>query len=274
MSEVIAALDNSLAAKPVLTAALALGSVLGAEVTPVHVQIDGARVAQSTAESAGLTLRSLRGPVVEQLLDRAGREAVAALVLGARNTPGDSRPLGSTAFAIATNLRKPVVVVSPDARTGTLSRVLVPIESGVSASLTPRAIVELARGTELEVVVLHVHAPESLPAFTDQPQHEQADWSREFVRRYCPWGIGGVALEVRTGSVEELVPLVADQTSADIVALGWAQELAEGRAPIVRAALTRAKLPVMLVPVGVPAAGRGSIARKEARWSSLQSLRV
>jgi hypothetical protein len=33
------------------------------------------------------------------------------------------------------------------------------------------------------------------------------------------------------------------------VALGWSQDLAEGRAPVVRAALERAKLPVLLVPV-------------------------
>jgi nucleotide-binding universal stress UspA family protein len=271
---IIAALDNSLAAKPVLTTALALGDLLGAEATPVHVALDGARVAASTAENAGLKLQVLRGPIVEQLLEQARREEVVALVLGTHGTPGDRRPLGSNAIAIATSLQKPVVVVPPDTRTtGVLQRALIPIESGLSASFTPRAIVELAQGAELEVVVLHVHEPESLPAFTDQPQHEQPAWAREFVRRYCPWGIGAVRLEVRIGSADELVPRVAEQARVDIIALGWAQELAEGRAPIVRAALARGKVPVMLVPVGVPAAEIAPIAKEES-WSSLPSSRV
>jgi nucleotide-binding universal stress UspA family protein len=274
VKNIIAALDNSLAAKPVLTTAVALAELFGAEVTPVHVTTDGARVARSISESAGLTLQTLRGPIVEQLLDQARPDEVAALVLGTHGTPGDRRPLGSTAVAIATSLQKPVVVVPPDARTsGALHRALIPIESGLSASLTPRAIVELAQGTELEVVVLHVHQPAALPAFTDQPQHEHSAWAREFVRRYCPWGIGAVRLEVRIGSPDELVPLVAEQERVDIIALGWAQELAEGRAPIVRAALARGKLPVMLVPVSVPAADVAPIAKEEL-WSSLPSSPV
>lgn len=241
---------------------------------PVHVAANGVHVAQSTAESAGLTLRTLPRPIVEQLLDQTRPEEVVALVLGARGTPSDRRPLGSTAVAIATSLRKPVVVVPPNTRTtGALRRALIPIEGGLSASLTPRAIVELAQGAELEVVVLHVHEPTSLPAFTDQPQHEHSAWAREFVRRCCPWGIGAVRLEVRIGSAEELVPLVAEQERVDIIALGWAQELAEGGAQIVRAALARGKVPVMLVPVAVPAADVAPITKEEP-WSSLPSSRV
>lgn len=276
MRKIIAALDNSLAAKPVLTTALALADLFGGEVTPVQVRLDGARVARSIADSAGLTLQTLRGPIVEQLLDQARPEEVVAFVLGTHGTLGDRRPLGNTAVAIATSLQKPVVVVPPDTRTsGGLHRALIPIESGLSASLTPRAIVELAQGTELEVVVLHVHEPSSLPAFTDQPQHEHPAWAREFVRRYCPWGIGAVRLEVRTGSADELVPLVAEQEHVDIIALGWAQELAEGRAPIVRAALARAKVPVMLVPVAVAVSAADVVATtKEESWSSLPSLPV
>jgi hypothetical protein len=69
------------------------------------------------------------------------------------------------------------------------------------------------------------------------------------LRRYCPWGIGAVQLEVRVGRSEELVPLVAAEERVDLIALGWSQELAEGRAPVVRAALARGRTPVMLVPV-------------------------
>lgn len=252
---VLAALDNSLATGPVLTAALALAEVLDTTVEPVHVATDGSRIAHGEAEAAGLPLSVLRGPVIEALLGQGERADVVALVAGAHGTPGARRPLGSTALALATTLPKPILIVPPDAApAATFRRVLVPVEGRVSGTLTPRAIVEVARGTDLEVVVLHVHDPADLPGFTDQPQHEQEAWAHEFLRRYCPWGIGDVRLEVRVGRPEDVLPLVAEQTQADLIALGWGQELAEDRAPVVRAILARGHTPVLLVPVRAPGA--------------------
>jgi nucleotide-binding universal stress UspA family protein len=259
---VLAALDNSLAAKPVLNAALALADVLDAAVEPIHVAVDGDRISRGEAEAAGLPLTVLGPPVVERLLEQGARRDVAALVAGASGTPGARKPLGSTALAVATTLQKPVVIVPPDAAPPvTFRRVLVPMEGDVSPSLTPRAIVEVARGTTLDVVVLHVREPASVPAFTDQPQHEQEEWAHEFLRRYCPWGIDSVELEVRVGRPADELPLVCEQTNADLIALGWAQELAGGRAPVVRAALARCHTPVLLVPVRAPARAAGSRGR-------------
>jgi nucleotide-binding universal stress UspA family protein len=252
MKRVIAALDNSIAAKPVLTAALALGELLDAEVTPVHVALDGARVAAGVAEGAGLPLHVVRGPVVEAILDEGGADDVVAVVLGARGTPSDPRPLGQTAFAVSTLLPVPVVMVPPDGVPApSFRRVLVPLEGDLSKAPAPRAIVEVAAGHKLDVVVLHVIEAASLPLFTDQPQHEQPAWAEEFLRRYCPWGIGAVRLEVRVGKGNVVVPQVAEDTRADLIVLGWAQEFAEGRAPVVRASLERGRVPVMLLPVHV-----------------------
>jgi nucleotide-binding universal stress UspA family protein len=268
MTKVIAALDNSLAAKPVLATALALGRLFDAEPELIHVSVDGERTVRSAADVAGLPLRTVSGPVLDRLLERGRAEDVVAMVVGARGTPGGRRPLGSTALAIATSLQKPVVVGPLNGPpSAAVRRILVPLEGNVPASLVPRAIVALGREADLEVVVLHVHEETSLPRFTDQPQHEQKAWATEFLTRYCPWGIGRVRLETRLGRTEELVPLVAGETGADLIVLGWAQELAEGRAPVVRAALARGRAPVMLVPVHAPAP-------KEESWSSLQSLPV
>src|SRR5436309_6878213 len=107
--------------------------------------------------------------------------------------------------------------------------------------------------------------------FTDQPQHEQGAWNEEFLRRYCPWGIGSVRVERRVGRCEEVVPLVAEQKAADIIVLGWAQELAPGRAGVVRAALARSSVPVMLVPVHVAAQAEQPHTQTEEPWSSWQS---
>lgn len=255
MTTIIAALDNSLAARPVLAAAQALAKVLDAQVEVLHVSVDGADVVRGAASAARLPLRTATGPVVDRLLEVGGTEDVAAVVLGARGTPGGRRPLGSTALAVATSLAKPIVVVPPDARApAAVGRILVPLEGSVSSSLAARAILELVPGADVEVVVLHVRDEASLPAFTDQPQHEEQAWAQEFLARYCPSGLRAVRLEVRVGRCEEVLPTVAEETGADLIALGWAQELAPDRAPVVRTALARVRVPVMLIPVRVASA--------------------
>ncbi len=169
-------------------------------------------------------------------------------MIGARGTPGGRLPLGGTALSVATALLKPVVVVPPDALVPkTFRRVLVPLEGTLSTSLAPRSIVALAG--KIEVIALHVHEEDSIPGFTDQPQHEHAEWAQEFLARWCPSGIGTVKLESRVGRSDVLIPNVADQCGCDLIALGWSQDLAPGRAPVVRAALERSRVPVVLVPV-------------------------
>jgi nucleotide-binding universal stress UspA family protein len=158
--------------------------------------------------------------------------------------------LGSTAVAVATTLLKPVVVVSPEAEPPPIiSRALVPLEGELTTSLAPRALIELAPAVGLEVVALHVVPPEAIPAFTDQPQHEQQAIAREFLARYCPWGIDVVRFETRVGRREDLIPLAAEECDCDLIVLGWLQQLSSGRAKVVRATLERSRVPVMLLPI-------------------------
>jgi nucleotide-binding universal stress UspA family protein len=253
MKKVLAALDNSLAGKSLLAAARTFARLLDAEVEAVHVQTDGDRTARSTAEAAGVPFRLLKGPVVEQLVEAGGASDVVALAIGARGTPCAPRPLGGTASAVASVLPKPVMIVPPDADPPqAFRRVLVPIEGLVSQALAPRWLFEPARGAGIDVLALHIHDADSIPAFTDQPQHEQPAWADEFVRRYCRWGVEDVQLTTRVGRVGELVPLVAGENDCDLIALGWSQELSSARAPVVRETLERAPLPVLLVPVSGP----------------------
>ena len=63
MTKVIAALDNSLAAKPVLATALALGRLLDADPELIHVSIDGDRTARSAADVARLPLQTVKTTV-------------------------------------------------------------------------------------------------------------------------------------------------------------------------------------------------------------------
>jgi nucleotide-binding universal stress UspA family protein len=249
VTRVLAAIDNSLAAQPVLRVAERLAELFGADVDVLHVRVDGDDVAQNAAAAAGLEVRTLSGPTVDTLARQAEPDDVAVIVVGSRGMPHSRRRVGQTAFSILETVEKPVAVVPPDARADRLERVLVPLEGTGSTSLAPRRVIELAQDAQFDVVVLHVHDEASLPAFTDQPQHETAAWGDEFLARYCPWGVGDVRLEVRVGRPEDEVLRAAEQTGADLIALGWSRALAGGRAPIVRAVLERGRRPVLLIPV-------------------------
>jgi nucleotide-binding universal stress UspA family protein len=250
MSTVLAAIDNSLACRSVLATARALSDVLAADVEALHVPADGDKTARAAAAAAHVTLRTVEGPVIKTLIDAAQSAAIVAVVIGSRQLPNDRRPLGATALAVATSLSKPVVVVPPHARPlETIRRVLVPLEGTTSTSVAPRSIIEIAQGKDIEVLALHIVDTQSIPAFTDQPQHEQTAWAREFLTRYCPWGIGAVRFETRVGATATIIPEFAEESETDLIALGWAQNLAPGRAPVVRATLVRGRIPVMLIPV-------------------------
>lgn len=267
MKKVIAALDNSVAAAPVLAAATDLARLLGTEVEAVHVEDDGRRTPEAVAAAAGLPLRMLSGATVEALVGAAAAEEVVALVIGARRTPAGARPVGTTAFAVMRSLVKPLLVVPPDTVRGDdLRSVLVPLEGTVSTSLAPRSIMKLAHAAQLDVVVVHVRDEESLPAFTDQPQHETSAWGHEFLARYCPGGIGAVRLEVRVGVREQGILRAAEENDVDLIALGWSQELAANRAPVVRAVLERSRVPVLLIPVRVVDPGAAAPTQREESW--------
>ena len=259
--KVLAAIDNSLAARPVLAVARAIAELLGAEVEGVHVRLDGETTARSAAETIGIPLRLLEGETIDALCGAGEETDVVAVVIGARGLPTSPRPLGTTATAVATTLSKPVVVVPPDASEPVVRRILVPLEGSSATSEAPGSLIELALEQGLEVVVLHVIGVESIPAFTDQPQHHFEAWTEEFLARYCPAGAGAVSFETRVGRAEALVPLAAARYGADLVALGWSQDLEAGRAAVVRATLEQSRVPVMLVPVR---AGAGDGAQPQA----------
>jgi nucleotide-binding universal stress UspA family protein len=261
MNKVLIALDNSSAGRAVVDGARALALVLDADVEALHVRTDGSRTARNTAEAAGVPLRTVTGHVAECLVEAGEAEDVLALAIGARGTVAARRPLGSTAAAVATELAKPVLIVPPDgAEAPVFRRVLVPLEGTASSSLAPRAIFDLAAGAEIDVLALHVHDQSTIPAFTDQPQHEQRAWEREFVQRYCPRGIASLRLETRVGRTGELVPQVAEECDCDLIALGWSQELSAGRAAVVRETLERSRRPLLLVPVRFAAGVEGALA--------------
>jgi nucleotide-binding universal stress UspA family protein len=252
---VLAALDSSAGATPVIEFAAALARVLAADLDAIHVRANGVDAARSAAVHAGVRLRIEENDPRSSLLHEAHADDVVAIVLGRSGRPA-AGPVGAVALELLTTLPKPVAVVPHQAaHPARLSRVLVPLEGTPATSVAPRRTIELARDAGLEIILLHVFDLASLPSFTDQPQHETATWTAEFLARYCPCPPEDVRLETRVGDLQKQVLGVAREVDADVIALGWAQELAAGRAPVVNAALEEANVPIFLIPVTVePAA--------------------
>lgn len=250
MSTIIAALDSSPTARDVVRAAAAVAPLFAAGVEAVHVRENGTDTPRGAADTAGLPLRILSGAVVDALAEVSRSPGVRALVIGARRggAAGWERPAGRTALEVISRSDVPMIVVPPGLPAGYgLRRLLVPLDATHGSAVAVREVIEMACNGAIEVVLLHVFDEASLPRFSDQPQYEAQDWADEFRSRFCPAAAGRVVVEMKTGVPPEEILAAARDLSADLIVLGWAQELTHAAA-VVRAALRRSSVPVLLVP--------------------------
>jgi nucleotide-binding universal stress UspA family protein len=249
--KVLAGLDQTAAARPVLAASHEIARLFGADVSAVHVLQDGAQRVRELAADERVPLVELEGtpgPRLAQALE--DDDDVVALVVGTRAQPHGGREIGSTALEVVTTTHKPVFAIPPELRADfAVRRVLVPLEGSLSTSFAPYAALDVPGAEHVDVVILHVLEEHALPAFSDQPQHEWEAFCREFLARYSLWPVGHVRLETRVGRPDQHILPVARETDCDLIALAWAQELGPGRASIVRETLRRGTIPVLLVPV-------------------------
>lgn len=255
MTRILAAIDTSAAARPVLETAKAIQPLFGAPVEAVHVREGSTAIAASSAKAAGVRLRIEDGAPAEVLETELRDPDVAALVVGARRTPAGRRPLGHIALRLITSVPKPLAVVPPATREPErIARILVPLDGSPESAEAVSRTIELARASEIKVVVLHVRSEATLHPFSDQLHHEGPAWVEEFLARHCPVPAHDVEVELRVGVPEEEVGAVAREAGVDLIVLGWSQELGSGHAAVVRAMLSSSAVPVLLIPVGSVAA--------------------
>ena len=249
MRKVIAAIDDTASAARVLATATAVARLFGAEVEAAHVGEDGHETASRACKAAGIRLSRLEGEVVGSLTEAGSRPDVTALVLGTRDIPSRTTPLGSTALEVIGGVEKPIVLVPPrGSAPRRIRQVLMPLEGTRPTSLAPASMLDVASDAAVDLLALHVLDESKLPLFTDQPQHEADAWAKEFVARYCPRGLRRVRLALRVGSPDEAILETAEETGADLVVLGWNQRLVPGRAAVVRTLLERGTFPMLLIP--------------------------
>ena len=249
MTIVLAALDSTVTAGPVMEVAVAMGTLTGAHVEAVHVGVEpeGSVTAPQFVGSHGdVPIHLLEGQVGPTLLAAARRPEVVAVVIGARDSPHRHPYVGRTARHLLEHAVKPVVVVSPQAApSDRIERLLVPLE-GTEVSSRPvlEQLVPLLVG-DVELVVLHVFNESTLPAMLDRPVRDLDILGREFLVRHCP---DATRIEFRTGPIAARVAEVSEEVNTDLVVLSWSQNPAPERARVVREVLGHSVLPVLLLP--------------------------
>jgi len=249
MTKVIAALGADACAAPVLATATALADMLDAAVVALHVGDGGVPRPEALAKAARVEFRQVRGAPLERIVSAANEADVAALVLGSRGASAGPRPAGATALEVITRTAKPVVLVPPDARPPQrFTRLLLPTEGTGEPPPALSDIIDAAHRHELELVVLHLHSPATVPAFSDHEPYGTRAWDQEFLARHLAFAPDRVRVLRRVGAPADEVPAVAEATRAELIVLVWSQSLAKGRARVVTRTLASTNIPVLLLP--------------------------
>ncbi|WP_225728984.1 MULTISPECIES: universal stress protein [unclassified Nocardia] len=172
----------------------------------------------------------------------------------------------AAAWPIVQATAKPVVLVPEGIPHSVIQRVLVPLDGTEEATTAVAETVRLFRTAGMEIVVLHVFDRKTVPAYWDQAAHARDAWEEEFLARYCTPYFSGPKqkLTLRNGAPGETVVDVA-AASADLIVLGWSQQVRPGRAETVRRTVAAATVPVLLVPTSPHERSSGTGTNRPAR---------
>lgn len=251
MNTVLAAIDDSTAAAPVLAVAQAMARILDTSLEVLHVQEGDKATAAAVAEQGGVDLHVVEGDPVAQIVEAAALPSVVLVVVGTRGHPSGPRPAGHIAMHVAERSNTPVLVVPPDFDPPDVDqpirRALIPLEGSPESTDAVAASLQRLAAAGVELIGVHVFNDTSVPRFWDEPGHAEQSWAAEFADRWCTEA--GLDLHLRRGAAPQTIVDVADAEKVDLIALGWSQDLSPGRADVVRTALTHSCVPVLLVPV-------------------------
>jgi nucleotide-binding universal stress UspA family protein len=247
MKKIIACIDNSAAAQPVLAVARSIAGVFGAQVEAVHVAEDGDRTARAVTSALGVRLLVLRGDPLDQLVAHCGDDDVVAVAVGVRGHRTGARPAGHLALALANHIDQPVLMVPPDVvAPDEVHRVLIAMEGTGRNARNLKRVVELAADAQVELIVVHVDDEGSIPSFSDQVQHETDAYAQQFLGRYLH-GAPEARLEMRIGTPADEILDAVESEHPDLLALGWPQSDDPERGAVARDLLDRSNVPMLLV---------------------------
>lgn len=244
---IVAFLDATASARPVLETALRLDDLLDAGVRAMHVRGPGGSEATPAdlAARRGVELRVVDGSAPDLLLQELAVPGVKVAVMGARATTGGRRPVGSVTRHVIHRSGRPVLIVPPEVvDSRPLKSALVPVEgtaqtSGPLESWLPRL------SGQVDLIGLHVFTPDSIPAMLDRPVRDMLMIADCFQERHLP---GADRLEMRSGHVASEVIECSRERGVDMIILSWMQPGTAGRAQTVLEVLGRSLIPTLLLP--------------------------
>lgn len=246
---VLALIDDTPLSRLVLTASGTVASLLAEPVVAVHAGPASPALTEA-ATAAGVELRLLDGAPIPALRRAAEADDVAFVVLGVRQHPHDPRPAGHVAEALLTCLSKPVLLVGPHCQPAALEkfgRLLVPLDGTEAAASAVREAVDLFGQSGVDIVALHVFDRDTVPAFFDQPQHGYPEFVAGFLDRHPLHPSARLALGCGDAGLEVMHAVVAE--AADLIVLGWSQQLQPGRARVIRRLLADSPVPFLMLPI-------------------------
>ena len=250
---ILAALDDSAAAGPVLDIAGRLGALLEATVEAVHVAEDGTgQRATAIAEAAHVPLRLRRGDVGAAVRAEVAERGATVLVIGARAAAAGASPAGHIALDMVQSLDCAIVVVPPGAASRPLRRVLVAVEGDGESEGLKGLFDHLGDLATPEVIAIHVIEPSALPPFADSPVLEADAFKREFKIRAASSLLpdpSRVRFEMRVGETARVLSDATRELDADLLVLAWHRDLSEGHGRQVREMLAGALIPIVLLPL-------------------------
>jgi nucleotide-binding universal stress UspA family protein len=246
MSRILAAVDDSTAAEPVIAFAEAIAPLFGAKTDALHVaDAEGATV-RAVTDARGVPLRTLNGDTLVRLAIESASDDILVVVCGAGRSPAGAQR-GEVGLALAGTLDKPLVIVPPDAPIiDSVQRVLMAIKGTPAKPRALKRAVELTAASGLDFRVVHVDDVDSIPSFSDQVQYETELYARQFLARYVV-GAPEARLVLRIGDPADEILATADELAADVIAIGWPHTTEPMHGHVARQIIQRSRIPVLLV---------------------------
>lgn len=249
MPRVLAAVDGSPVSIEVLRGAVVLADLLGARAVALYVG-DPPRDLQGLAAAIGVRLTCRRGSAAKTVASVLSEPDVVLGVIGTRGAGGTKRAQGRTAAAVMSASDKPLLAVPPGSfppHRRHLHRALVPLDGRSESASTVEPVLRLLSQAGVDLVVVHVFDRAALPSVRDEPRDTDILWEQEFLDRNLPF------LRPRLRRCEgqastEVVQAAIDE-KADLVVVGWSQDLAAGHARTLQGLLAAGGRPVLMLPL-------------------------
>lgn len=254
MTRVLAAVDGSPVSIEVLRGAVVLADLLGAHAEALYVGGPPSHDLQQLAAATGVRL-TYRAGSAAQTVSRVLREPDVVLgVVGTRGTGSTEAAQGRIAAAVMSGADKPLLVVPPGSlppHRRHLHRALVPLDGRPESAESVEPALRLLGEVGVDLVVVHVFDQATIPSVWDEPGHPAPAWEREFLERNVPFL--HTRLRRCQGPAGSQVVQTAIDEKADLVVVGWSQDLSAGHARTLQGLLADGGRPVLLLPVADPA---------------------